>query len=71
METLRQVWIQQYVAEGEVLRWRAADELPPAACFISSPYDQDAHYAKKRTSTWVGYKVHLTETCDDDQPTIA
>jgi transposase len=51
VETLRQVWIQQYVAEGEALRWRAADELPPAARFISSPYDLEARYAKKRTST--------------------
>jgi len=25
-----------------------------AARFISSPYDPDAHYAKKRTTTWVG-----------------
>ncbi len=46
--------MQQYVAEGGALRWRVPDELPPAARFISSPYDLDAHYAKKRTSTWVG-----------------
>ena len=24
------------------------------------------HYAKKRTTAWIGHKVHLTETCDDD-----
>jgi len=36
--------------------------------FISSPYDVDAHYARKRSTSWVGYKVHLTETCDDDSP---
>ena len=70
VETLRQVWIQQYVAEGEALRWRAADELPPAARFISSPYDLEAHDAKKRTSTWVGYKVHVTETCEDSLPPL-
>jgi transposase len=27
-----------------------------------------AHYARKHTTQWVGYKVHLTETCDDDLP---
>ena len=37
---------------------------------VSSPYDPDAHYAKKRTTTWVGYKVHLTETCEDDLPPL-
>src|SRR5262249_36048715 len=24
--------------------------------------------AKKHTTTWIGYKVHLTETCEDDAP---
>ncbi len=35
---------------------------------IGSPYDPDAHYAKKHTTSWVGYKVHLTETCEPNQP---
>jgi transposase len=74
VETLRLVWIQQYVVEGGALRWRVADELPPAARFISSPSDLEAHYAKKRTRApsgqWVGYKVHLTETCAEGLPPL-
>jgi transposase len=66
--TLRQVWIQNYWWDGTQLRWREADNIPPAAQFISSPYDLDAHDARKHTTPWVGYKVHLTETCDDDLP---
>jgi transposase len=27
-----------------------------------------AHYSKKRTTSWVGFKVHLTETCEQDSP---
>jgi transposase len=27
-----------------------------------------AHYSSKRSVDWVGYKVHLTEICDDDSP---
>ncbi len=50
------------------MQWRAADDIPPASLFISSPYDRDAHYAKKHTTQWVGDKVHLTETCEDDLP---
>jgi transposase len=50
------------------VRWRGADDIPPAAAFISSPYDADAHLAKKETTQWVGYKVHLTETCDAAAP---
>jgi hypothetical protein len=36
--------------------------------FLSSPYDPEAHYARKHTTQWVGYKTHLTETCEDDLP---
>jgi transposase len=65
---LRRVWIQNYLWDGTQLQWREADNIPPAAQFISSPYDPEAHYARKHTTQWVGYKVHLTETCDDDLP---
>lgn len=35
---------------------------------ISSPYDEEVHNSKKRTTSWMGYKVHLTETCADEAP---
>jgi transposase len=67
--TLRLAWLQQFYQEQGELRWRTdADGTPPSSHFISSPYDTDARYARKETTTWVGYKVHLTETCDDDSP---
>jgi transposase len=65
---LRRVWMQNYWWDGAQLHWREADTIPPAAQFMSSPYDPKAHYARKHTTQWVGYKVHLTETCDDDLP---
>jgi transposase len=69
VETLRRVWIQQYYRSAAGVRWRtAADGFPSAARMISSPYDVDAHYAKKYTTSWVGYKVHFTESCEADQP---
>jgi transposase len=64
VETLRQVWIQQYYCEDNKIRWRTQEEAPPASIMRSSPYEPDAHYAKKRTTSWVGYKVHLSETCE-------
>ena len=64
VETLRQVWIQQYYCETNKVRWRTQAEAPPASIMISSPYEPDAHYAKKHTTSWVGYKVHLSETCE-------
>jgi transposase len=69
VQTLRQVWVQQFFVDAGRLRWRTEQEgIPPSAAFISSPYDTEARYAKKGTTSWVGYKVHLTETCDDDTP---
>jgi transposase len=65
---LRRVWLQNYWWDGTQLRWREADNIPPAARFISSPDDAEAHDARKHTTQWVGYKVHLTETCEDDLP---
>src|SRR5262245_11902930 len=42
--------------------------FPRAARFISSPSDAEAHDARKHTTPWVGYTVHLTETCEDELP---
>jgi transposase len=30
---------------------------------IRSPYDPEARTGKKRELVWLGYKVHVTETC--------
>jgi transposase len=72
LEALRRIWVQQYyrcTAPGyEALRWRAGDEQPPSAVRIASPYDLEARYSSKRETHWVGYKVHLTETCDGGHP---
>jgi transposase len=33
---------------------------------VQSPYDPEAHFSQKRQFGWTGYKVHVTEACDDD-----
>jgi transposase len=68
VETLRQVWVQQFHAAEGAVRWGATAELPPAAVLINSPYDPEARFSKKRDVSWTGYKAHLTETCDADTP---
>jgi transposase len=74
LEALRRIWLQQYyrctVPGLEVLRWRTGDEHPPSALLIHSPYDLEARYCSKRDTHWVGYKLHLTETCDPEQPDL-
>ena len=44
--------------------------MPPAARLIQSPFDLDARYSYKREREWMGYKVHLTETCDEHTPNL-
>ena len=69
VETLRRVWLQQYYKEGKVLRWRGPEDgMPPASLGLHSPHDTDARYSNKRSVHWVGYKAHMTETCEEGQP---
>jgi transposase len=68
VQTLRQVWLQHYHASEEKATWRVDSELPPSAVLITSPYDVEARYSRKKSTAWTGYKVHLTETCDADAP---
>jgi transposase len=68
LETLRQVWLQQFMSQDDQLKWRPANDLPPASLLITSPYDVEARLSKKRKMEWTGYKVHLTESCDEDLP---
>jgi transposase len=71
IELLRKVWVQNYVPLEGRLRWRTTDDgLPPATRFISSPYDPEAHLALKHATAWIGYKVHLTETCEPETPNL-
>jgi transposase len=68
--TLRQVWEQQYDLTTEPIQWRPQEALPPSGERIASPHDTEARYSTKRSVTWVGYKVHLTETCEQDTPHV-
>jgi transposase len=70
VDILRQVWVQQYYYENEELRWRDHKNFPPSSIMIASPYDLESRYSEKRGDHWRGYKVHLTETCDEDAPHV-
>lgn len=68
LQTMRRIWIQQFQVENNEVHWREKGNLPPAALMIASPYDTDVRLSQKRNSRWLGYKVHLTETCEADAP---
>jgi transposase len=72
-DVLRRVLLQNYtraITDGkEVIKRREkepeGDGLPPGHARIASPYDTDARWGVKREEFWLGYKLHVTETCDD------
>ena len=77
VQTLRVVLLHNYTRtiteDGrEVIKRREkepeGDGLPPGHLRIASPYDTDARWGVKRDIFWLGYKLHLTETCDDPPP---
>jgi transposase len=76
IDVLRRVLVQNYtrVITGgrEVIKRREkapeGDGLPPGHMRIASPYDTDARWGAKRDTFWLGYKLHITETCDDAPP---
>jgi transposase len=70
VETLRQVWVQQFWCDNDQVHWRDVQDMPPVAAWIRSPFDVEARYCTKRQTGWVGYKVHFTETCVADEPSI-
>src|SRR6266536_2029407 len=77
VDVLRRVLVQNYTrvitGDGrEVIKRREkepeGDGLPPGHARIASPYDLDARWGVKREEFWLGYKLHVTETCDDPPP---
>lgn len=70
LQTLRQIWLQQFWWEEGQVKLRSQDNSPPPGQRIHSPYDVEARYATKQEIHWLGYKVHLTETCEKDYPNL-
>jgi transposase len=68
---LRRVWARHFVREdgalpGGGVRLRAKGDPPPATAPVESPYDPQARFRTRSGTSWTGYIVHLTETCEDD-----
>ncbi len=71
---VRKVWQQHYRREptGDddsrgTVRFTTKAELADHHDPIETPYDGEARYRNKRGLDWIGYTVHLSETCDEEQ----
>jgi len=63
---LQQVWNQHFERVEGLIRWRESPAVQNAERVIS-PYETDARASRKRDTDWEGYKVHLTETCGEEE----
>jgi len=68
IESLRRLWVQQFWSDDGQVKLRDVNDMPAVGEWLRSPFDLEARYAKKRDLEWVGYKVHLSETCDEGHP---
>lgn len=72
VELMRRIWLQRFYREGEHIQLRTKSKYGRLASqhLIAALDDLEATYCLKRTTEWVGYRVHLTETCDKDEPRL-
>src|SRR5829696_7682963 len=76
---LRRVWARHFEqnaagpdndgTNGGGVRLRPAQGRGPGDR-IESPYDSEARFRTKAGTSWTGYMVHLTETCDAGAPRL-
>jgi DDE family transposase len=66
LTVLQRVWHQHFERVDGQVRWRDGPAVENAERVVS-PYETDARASRKRDTDWIGYKVHLTETCGEDE----
>jgi transposase len=69
VEVLRTVWAQQYEVREEHLVLRDLRGYDGTAQ-IQSPHDPQAGWSKKGSQAWVGDKLQVTETDEDEMPQL-
>ena len=68
IKVLALVWARHYEQKDGNVRFKENRELANATPGAESPYDPEARYRYRSGKSWVGYVVHVSETCDDDMP---
>lgn len=63
---LRQVLEQQFPQGPD----QPLEQRPTGGDVVESPHEPAARFGKKRGQGWRGYKVQVTETCDEEGPAL-
>jgi DDE family transposase len=70
VRVLRTVWQQYYQFRDGRASWPGGPQAEQDEGVVRSPYDAQARTGKKRELVWLGYRVHMTETCDAPTPEV-
>jgi len=62
------VWHQQYLVSAGQVVWRDVHGGYDGATQVQTPHDPEARWSTKRSQSWVGDKLQVSETDDDDAP---
>jgi len=63
---LKRVWDQHYEQREGKINWRDGPAVRNTDRVVS-PSDEEARESSKRDTTWLGYKVHVIETCNETE----
>jgi len=70
VNTLQDIWDQECVVD-EAGAWHLRSvRITEGAAHIGAASDPEARWSRKRHTEWTGYKVHLSETCDEGTPNL-
>src|SRR5512139_1326043 len=69
--TLRQVWVQQFERQpdSQPVKVRSSRRRGQGKDTLVSPHDPQARWSEKRGQSWLGYRLEVTETAEDDVST--
>jgi transposase len=66
VRTLRTVWDQQFEREGDETKTRPPSGRGKGKDLVVTPHDPEARWSEKRSKDWVGYRLQVTETAEDE-----
>ena len=67
---LNHVWEHHFSKEGDSPKLKEGPERTPLKERFNSPYDIEAKHGNKGSKQWEGYKVHITENCEEGLPYV-
>jgi transposase/IS5 family transposase len=68
VETLRRVWNQQFERkpDSQKVKVRPPSGRGKGKDLVVTPHDPDARWSEKRGKDWIGYKLQVTETAEEE-----